>query len=235
MSAMGQKRTSAPDDASLDPQGKILLTSFKFTAILRCELAGAELDLDLVKGAAELERHLCVVFVDHWRSRVFADVETLVEREPKRLGQLDAAFGDFLAVDRKRPLSTLAGAPAVVGKVESDDVFARREPISRRYAVLVLLLDRILVAILIGKRIGEHGFAVEHKQAPTAKASALSDDDPVGPTLGDIDVSTDAKRLVLDVRRVCFRNADHPRIVGKVGPADVEPRSERWIGSVGET
>src|SRR5215813_7288492 len=116
----------APDDPSLDPQGKIRLTSFEFTAILRCELAGAELDLDLVEGAAELERHLCVVFVDHRRSRVFADVETLVEREPKWLGQLDAALGDLLAVDRKRPLSTLAEASTVVGKVESDDVFARR-------------------------------------------------------------------------------------------------------------
>src|SRR5262249_54863675 len=146
-----------------------------------------------------------------------------------------AAFGHFLAVDRKRPLSTLAGAPAIVGKVESNDVFARRKLISRRYAVLVLLLNRILVAILIGKRIGEHGFAVEHKQAPTAKASALSDDDPVGPTLGDIDVSTDAERLVLDVRCVCFRNADHPRIVGKVGPADVEARAQGRICPVAET
>src|SRR5262245_14922669 len=235
MSAKGQKRTSAPDDASLDPQGKILLTSFKFTAILRCELAGAELDLDLVKGAAELERHLCVVFVDHWRSRVFADVETLVKREPKRLGQVDAAFGDFLAVDRKRPLSTLAGPPAVVGKVESNDVFAGRELISRRYAVLVLLLNRILVAILIGKRIGKHGFAVEYKQAPTAKASALGDDDPVGPTLGDIDVCADAVRLVLDVRRVRLGNTDHPRIVGKVGPADVEARAEGRICPIAET
>src|SRR5262245_38069107 len=228
-------RRRTPDDPSLDPQGEILLTSFKFTAILGCELAGAELDLDLVKGAAELERHLCVIFVDHRRSRVFADVETFVERESNRLGQLDAAFGDFLAVDRKRPLSALSEAPTVVGKVEPNDVFARRKLISRRYAVLVLLLKRILVAILIGKRIGEHGFAVEHKQAPTAKASTLSHDDAVGPTLGDIDVSTDAVRLVLDVRRVCFRNADHPRIVGKVRPTHVEARSERWIGSVGET
>src|SRR5262245_6718060 len=235
MSALGQKRTSAPDDASLDPQGKILLTLLKFTAILRCELAGAELDLDLVKGAAELERHLCVVFVDHWRSRVFADVETLVKREPKRLSQVDAPFGDFLAVDRKRPLSTLAGTPAVVGKVESNDVFARRELISRRYAVLVLLLNRILVAILIGKRIGEHGFAVEHKQAPTAKASALSDDDPVGPTLGDINVRADAVRLVLDVRRVRLGNTDHPGIVGKVGPADVEARAQGRICPIAET
>src|SRR5262245_32754293 len=235
MSAKGQKRTSAPDDASLDPQGKILLALLKFAAILRCELAGTKFDLDLVKGAAELERHLCVVFVDHWRSRVFADVKTLVKREPKRLGQVDAAFGDFLAVDRKRPLSTLAGPPAVVGKVESNDVFARRELISRRYAVLVLFLNRILVAILIGKRIGEHGFAVEHKQAPTAKASSLSDDDPVGPTLGAINVCADAERLVLDVRRVCFRNADHPRIVGKVRPTHVEARAEGRICPIAET
>src|SRR5262245_39996238 len=228
-------RRRTPDDPSLDPQGEILLTSFKFTAILRCELAGAELDLDLVKGAAELERHLCVVFVDHRRSRVFADIEAFVERESNRLGQLDAAFRDFLAVNRKRPLSTLAGAPAVIGKVESNDVFARRELISRRYAVLVLLLNRILVAILIGKRIGEHGFAVEHKQAPTAKASALSDDDPVGPTLGDINVCADAVRLVLDVRRVRLGNTDHPRIVSKVGPADVEARAQGRICPIAET
>src|SRR5262249_32122033 len=156
-------------------------------------------------------------------------------RDPNGRLQAVAVFGPFLAVPRKRPLSILAGPPAVVGKVESNDVFAGRELISRRYAVLVLLLNRILVAILIRKRIGEHGFAVEHKQAPTAKTAALSDDDPVGPTLGDINVRADAERLVLDVRRVRLGNTDHPRIVGKVGPTHVEARSERWIGSVGET
>src|SRR5262249_1762986 len=107
-------------------------------------------------------------------------------------------------------------ATTVVGKVESNDVFARRELISRRYAVLVLLLNRILVAILIGKRIGEHGFAVEHKQAPTAKASSLSDDDPVGPTLGDINICADAER------REKARNAGE-----RYGPKD---RVTYWRG-----
>jgi len=49
--------------------------------LLGRELVGPELDLDFVKRAGELERHLRVILVDKWRSGVLADIETLIETE----------------------------------------------------------------------------------------------------------------------------------------------------------
>lgn len=65
--------------------------------------------------------------------------------------------------------------------------------VSCRYPKLVLLLDGILVSVLIGKSIGEHRFAVEQEQAPTAEPPALSDNDAVGATLGHIDIGAYAE------------------------------------------
>src|SRR2546429_9787614 len=91
-----------PRGSSLDPQCKILLKLLEFASLVGTELIGAELDLDLIERPGELERHLRIVLVDDGRSSVLADVETLVEREPERLGQFDATSPTFL-------LSTVGG------------------------------------------------------------------------------------------------------------------------------
>jgi hypothetical protein len=66
-------------NASLVPHCKVLLEPIEFASLVGTELIGAELDLDLIERATELERHLRIVLVDNRRSRVLADVKTFVE------------------------------------------------------------------------------------------------------------------------------------------------------------
>jgi hypothetical protein len=109
----------------LYPQRKVPFEPIKLASFLRSELVGAKVNLDLVKYASELERHLRVVLVDDGRTGVLTDVEAFVEREPNRLGQVDATLTDLLTIERKRSSSGPADAAAVVGEVETDGVFAR--------------------------------------------------------------------------------------------------------------
>jgi hypothetical protein len=64
---------------SLYPQSEVLLELLKLASLLGAELIGPKLDLDLLEGATELERHFRVVLVDDRRSGVLADVKAFVE------------------------------------------------------------------------------------------------------------------------------------------------------------
>jgi hypothetical protein len=96
----------------LNRQREILFKLFKLASFLGSELVGAKLNLDLVEYASELKRHLQVVFVDDGRTGVLADVETFIEREPNRLGQVDATPTDLLSIDGERSSSGPADAAA---------------------------------------------------------------------------------------------------------------------------
>jgi hypothetical protein len=102
------------------------LEALEFAVLLGAEAVGPKIDLDLVQRAVEPERHLRVIFVDDRRSGIFADIETLVEREADGLGELDATSGDLVAVDTERSASPLADAAAIVGEVEDDRMLAGR-------------------------------------------------------------------------------------------------------------
>src|SRR5262245_5033869 len=179
--------------SSLPAQCKISSQLFKFAPLLRGELVSPKLNVDLVERAAERERHLRVVFVDDRRPSVLPDIETLVEREPERLGQLDATLGHLPAIDRERSGSGLADAAAIVCEIKNDGVFARRERLRTRDAVLVLLLVGVLVAVLVGEGVGEHRFAVEHEQTPAAEPPTLRHDHAVSTALGNLNIGRDAE------------------------------------------
>src|SRR5262249_51912289 len=135
-----------PAMSSLPPQCKISSQLFKFAPLLRGELVSPQLNVDLVERAAERERHLRVVFVDDRRPSVLPDIETLVEREPERLGQIDATLGHLPAIDRERSGSGLADATAIVCEIENDGMSARRKRVLACDAILVLLLVSVFVA-----------------------------------------------------------------------------------------
>jgi hypothetical protein len=84
----------------------------KLASFLGSELVGAKVNLDLVQYSSELERHLRVILVDDGRTGVLADVEAFVEREPNRLGQVDATPTDLLSIDGERSSSGPADAAA---------------------------------------------------------------------------------------------------------------------------
>jgi hypothetical protein len=87
------------------------LESLKFAVLFGREPVVPKIDLDLVERASELEGHLRIVFVDHRRSSVFANVETLVERKADRLGERDAPRGNLLAIDTEGSVSPLPIPP----------------------------------------------------------------------------------------------------------------------------
>src|SRR5262249_49628280 len=146
---------------------------FKLATLLWSELIRSKLNINLVERAAELEGHLRVVFVDDRRPRVFADIETLVERKPKRLGKLNATLGDLLAADDRRSSSRLAGTAAIVCEIENQGVLAGRQRVLTCDAVFVLLLIRVPVSVLIGDGVGKHWFSIEDEQPPAAEPPAL--------------------------------------------------------------
>jgi hypothetical protein len=98
-------------DLLLNGQGEIPFKLFKLTSLSGREFIGTELDLDFLKLAGELERHLRIVIVDHWRSGVLA----FVEREfTNGGGLLDSIFGDLLAIHLEGSKATSAKSAAIV-------------------------------------------------------------------------------------------------------------------------
>src|SRR5262249_38793475 len=145
--------------------------------------------------AGERKRHLRVVLVDDRRSRVFADVETLIERELSNGSSVfDAAFPHQLSVDREGSLAALANTAAVVGEIKGNDVYARRERLTTCDAGLVVSLFWVLGTVLIRVSVDEHRRSVEHQQTPAPEASPLSPQDTLGSTFRNLHVGGDPKR-----------------------------------------
>src|SRR6516225_3413646 len=134
----------------LNRQCEILSQLFQFASLLGCELIRTKLYLDFLKLTRELEWHLRIVVVNHWRSGVLADVEAFIEGKfADGRGMLDTTFGHFLAVDRKSPKSAFAKTTAVVFEVENNRVPARREFLSAGNAGFVGVLFWIFRAVLV--------------------------------------------------------------------------------------
>src|SRR5262249_3952736 len=155
-----------------------------------------------------------LVLVDDRGSGVLAGVEALIEREfAKRVGFLETSLADFSTIDRERSQPSLAVTATVVGEVERERVLARRERLATADAGLVVVLFRVLGPILVGVGVSEHRLAVEDEQGPAAETSALRRQHALHSALRDLHVSGDAERLVMHVRGVRLRDANHSRVI----------------------
>src|SRR5207342_1812099 len=119
----------------------------------------------------------------HVRPFIYAHVGGIVSREDVRVGVIDAAGPDLLAIDIEGGRSAFA-ASAVVGEVELDGRFAW----SKRFGGV----DRVLVKAHMV--VGVRRLAIHHVETPPAEASALAEDNAVSATFGNLHVRRDRHR-----------------------------------------
>src|SRR5262249_20805569 len=125
-------------------------------------------------------------------------------------------FGHLLAINRESAKTTFAEAATVVFEVKINSVLARREFLGANNASLVWPLFRILRPVLICVRVCEHRLSIQDEQTPAAEASTLGRQHTVGPAFRDLNIGSDAERLVVHVGGVSFRNTNHAGVVCEV-------------------
>ncbi len=85
--------------------GLLLKQSFPF---LLCQLVRFENYDEFFECAGESEWHLVVIVLYHRRSRVFTDIECLVERDTGRYCPGDTALGNLLSIHKQNTCCTFA-------------------------------------------------------------------------------------------------------------------------------
>ena len=100
---------------------------------------------------------------------------------------LNALLGDGFPIHGERRVATLADSAAVIGEVEGDRCWTRRQRFRCSDGV----------ARQPEEVVGVDRLAVLHVQRPTAKATALRQDRAVGASGRDVEISSDLARPVL--------------------------------------
>src|SRR4051812_4660282 len=184
----------------------------------------AGVEVDPVHAAGEAVTAGRVVVGDG-RSGVAAEVAGFIGGEQNGFGLLDAAGADFHAVDEQGELSALGQSAAVVGEVGDDVVFTGGDCGVGGDVVTLQVVEVVTVL---------HD-AVAGVEAPAADHATLGDDDAVGASLRDLDVSGDGVGLVLQTDDGVLIEAAHalveplPRTGDQLGPSgDVR------VGALGE-
>src|SRR5215212_3614817 len=148
----------------------------------------AQVDLDPAHPAGEGAVFGAIVVADRG-SAVAADVGGLIGREQHRLGRLNAALADLLAVDVEGDGAALGQPAAVISELGADLMLARRDrPVADD---LEPLQPEQVVAI--GRP------ATGGVQAPATEGAALGDDHPGGAAVRDDQLGGDRIGLVLEV------------------------------------
>src|SRR6516164_5579763 len=88
--------------------------------------------------SGERERHLAVIFLQHRRACVLADVEGLIERKANADGHGNLSFSNLLLVDQQGRGCSLSNATAVISELDANKVIARRKRLIRRNTIFVL-------------------------------------------------------------------------------------------------
>src|SRR5215210_6086594 len=160
-----------------------------------------DLEFDPVDLAGELAA-LYVALGSDRRSCLVADVETLVRREDERLGCLDAALADLIAIVVERYVTALCQAAAVVGELGTNLVLTWRHGIAGLGGEDV---DPKQV-------VGELRLAVFGVETPAADGPTLGDHRPAHALLGHDDLDRNGERLVLHAEDAVLGQVAHTRI-----------------------
>ena len=194
---------------------RVLLTLEHLCCLLPLCLCGSfgrrsilcfQIDSDLSNRAAERKGH-GVAGVDG-RARVFANVEGFdVQRVTDTYGVLEPSSRRLLPIDRQHASGAFANTTSVILEVEHHRMVSRRE---RLLAVNGVVLDE-------AKRVVKSRSAFEEIERPPIGEAAQCGDHSFCAGLRNVDISSQAPRSILRIRRRGFRNAPLALIVGKRG------------------
>src|SRR5262245_44599076 len=114
-------------------------------------------------------------------------------------------------------------------------MFARSELLTTCNAGFVGALLRILRSILIGICVGEHGFPIEHEQAPATEAPALCREYAVSPAFRDVHFGANIERLIVNVGGIRLGYANHAGVIREIFLTSQQIWTCRRIHAIGET
>ena len=112
---------------SLNGHNDLRFPTLEPLSLLAAQLLGLQHDDELLKRAGKRKWHLVYVILNDRGASVFADVESLVERETDRRGLWNMTLRNLLSINEKSPGRPSAQSTTFVLEVDSKDVIARRK------------------------------------------------------------------------------------------------------------